>query len=314
MRRRLIIALSLILLVAPHASAQFPERPVRLLVGFGAGGGTDISARLIARSLTETWGRSVVVENRPGADASIATAEIARAKPDGYNLLVTTTALAITPAQQKQTWDPQASFEPITLIGSAHSLVVVHPSLPVHNVKQLIALAKARPGAINFGSSGTGTVPYLATELFMMETGTRMVHVPYKGSGPAGIGILSGETQLLFAAILSVLPHVKAGRLRPIAVTAPKRNAMAPGIPTLDESGLPGFDTATWYGAFAPARTPREIVLKLNEDFVRAIRSPEVRSNLEQQGYSVEGSTPEELAQLVKSDLVKWSKVIRSIR
>lgn len=313
MRKRLIVALSLILLM-PHAAAQFPERPVRLLVGFGAGGGTDISARLIAKSLTEMWGRSVVVENRPGADASIATAEIARAKPDGYNLLVTTTAIAITPAQQKQPWDPQASFEPITLIGSAHSLVVVHPSLPVRSVKELIALAKARPGAITFGSSGTGTVPYLATELFMMETGTRMVHVPYKGSGPAGIGILSGETQLLFAAILSVLPHAKAGRLRPIAVTSPRRNAMVPEIPTLSESGLPGFDTATWYGAFSPAKTPREIVVKLNEDFVKAIRSPEVRSNLEQQGYSVDGSTSEVLAQLVKSDLVKWSKVIKSIK
>jgi tripartite-type tricarboxylate transporter receptor subunit TctC len=310
---RLFIA-SLILLLASRAAAQFPDRTVRFLVGFGAGGGTDISARLIAKSLTETWGRSVVVENRPGADASIATAEIARAKPDGYNLLITTTAIAITPAQQKQMWDPQASFEPITLIGSAHSLVVVHPSLPVYSVKQLIALAKAKPGAITYGSSGTGTVPYLATELFQMETGTRMVHVPYKGSGPAGIGILSGETQLLFAAILSVLPSVKAGRLRPVAVTSPKRNAMVPDIPTLDESGLPGFDTATWYGAFAPARTPRDVVAKLNEDFVRAIRLPEVRSNLEQQGYSVEGTSPEELAKLVKSDLVKWSRVIQSIK
>src|SRR6185295_8024658 len=280
---RALLAFASMLLWVPYAAAQFPERTVRLLVGFGAGGGTDISARLLARSLTETWGRSVVVENRPGADAAIATAEIARAKPDGYNLLVTTTAIAITPAQQKQAWDPQASFEPITLIGSAHSLVVVHPSLPVRTVKELIALAKAKPGAITFGSSGTGTVPYLATELFMMETGTRMVHVPYKGSGPAGIGILSGETQLLFAAILSVLPTVKAGRLRPIAVTSPKRNAMAPGVPTLDESGLPGFDTATWYGAFAPAKTPGEIVQKLNEDFVKAIRAPEVRTNLEQQ-------------------------------
>ena len=157
-------------------------------------------------------------------------------------------------------------------------------------------------------------MPYLATELFMMETGTRMVHIPYKGSGPAGIGILSGETQLLFAAILSVLPTVKAGRLRPIAVTAPKRNALVPEIPTLSESGLPGFDTATWYGTFAPAKTPRELVIKLNEDFVKAIRSPEVRSNLEQQGYGVEGSSPEDLARLVKSDLVKWSRVIRSIK
>jgi tripartite-type tricarboxylate transporter receptor subunit TctC len=313
-RARLAIVLSLTLLWAAHAAAQFPERTVRLLVGFGAGGGTDVSARMIAKSLTETWGRSVVVENRPGADASIATAEIARAKPDGYNLLITTTAIAITPFQQKQNWDPQASFEPVTLIGSSHSLVVVHPSLPVLSVKQLIALARARPGAITYGSSGTGTVPYLATELFQMETGTRMVHVPYKGSGPASIGILSGETQLLFAAILSVLPSAKAGRLRAIAVTSPKRNPLVPEVPTLAESGLPGFDTATWYGAFAPAKTPKEIVMKLNEDLVKAIRSPEVRTNLEQQGYAVEGSSPGELAQLVKSDLVKWSRVIKAIK
>src|SRR5262245_48201545 len=207
-----VIALVMTLLVPP-ATAQFPERTVRLLVGFGAGGGTDISARLIAKSLTETWGKSVVVENRPGADASIASAEIARAKPDGYNLLVTTTAIAITPFQQKQQWDPIASFEPITLVGSGHQLLAVHPSLPVRSVKQLIALAKAKPGEIIYGSSGTGTVPYLATELFALDAGIRMVHVPYKGGGPAVIGILSGETQLMFSAIVPILPSIKAGRL-----------------------------------------------------------------------------------------------------
>jgi tripartite-type tricarboxylate transporter receptor subunit TctC len=313
--RRVNAAMAAAMMVAAvDAAAQFPERPVRLLVGFAVGGGTDISTRVIAKSLTELWGKSVVVENKAGADGSIAAAEIARTKPDGYNVLVTTTAIAITPFQQKQSFDPQTSFEPVTLIGSAHQLVVVHPSLPARSIKQLIALARAKPGAITFGSSGTGTVPYLATELFLMETGTRMVHVPYKGGGPAVIGILSGETQVLFTAILPVLPSVKAGRLRAIGATSPRRHPLVPDIPTLNESGLPGFDTATWYGAFAPAKTPREIVAKLNEDFVRAIRSPEVRSNLEGQGYRVEGSSPEDLAQLVKSDLVKWSKVIRNIR
>ena len=307
-------AASVLILASADIAAQFPERPVRLLVGFPVGGGTDISTRVIAKSLTELWAKSVVVENKAGADGSIAAAEIARTKPDGYNILVTTTAIAITPFQQKQSFDPQTSFEPVTLIGSAQQLVVVHPSLPARSIKQLIALARAKPGAITFGSSGTGTVPYLATELFLMETGTRMVHVPYKGGGPAVIGILSGETQLLFTAILPVFPSVKAGRLRAIGATSPRRHPLLPDVPTLNESGLPGFDTATWYGAFAPAKTPREIVAKLNEDFVRAIRSPEVRSNLEGQGYRVEGSSPEELAQLVKSDLVKWAKVIRNIK
>ena len=307
-------AASVLILASADIAAQFPERPVRLLVGFPVGGGTDNSTRVIAKSLTELWAKSVVVENKAGADGSIAAAEIARTKPDGYNILVTTTAIAITPFQQKQSFDPQTSFEPVTLIGSAQQLVVVHPSLPARSIKQLIALARAKPGAITFGSSGTGTVPYLATELFLMETGTRMVHVPYKGGGPAVIGILSGETQLLFTAILPVFPSVKAGRLRAIGATSPRRHPLLPDVPTLNESGLPGFDTATWYGAFAPAKTPREIVAKLNEDFVRAIRSPEVRSNLEGQGYRVEGSSPEELAQLVKSDLVKWAKVIRNIK
>ncbi len=295
------------------AQAQFPERPVRLLVGFGAGGGTDTSARLIAKSLTEAWGKSVLVENKPGADGDIATVEISRAKPDGYNLLVTTTSIAITPAQRKTGFDPY-SFEPITLIGSSPSLGVVHPSMPVKNIKQLIALAKAKPGAITFGSAGAGTVPYLATELFLQETGTRMVHVPYKGGGPAVIGILSGETQLLFNSTAPLRPHVVAGKLRPIAVTSPKRLSLYPDVPTMIESGLPGFDTKVWFAAFAPAQTPKDIVQRLNQDFVKAIRSPEVRGFLEKQGNTVEGSTPEELAKLVRSDHERWSRVIKNIK
>lgn len=296
------------------AQAPFPDRTVRLLVGFGAGGGTDVAARLIAKFLTEAWGRSVIVENKPGADGDIATVEIARAKPDGYNLLVTTTSISITPAQRKPGFDPYTSFEPITLISSSPSLVVVHPSMPVKSIKQLVALAKARPGWITFGSAGAGTVPYLATELFRQETGTNMVHIGYKGGGPAVIGILSGETQLLFNSTAPLRPHVVAGRLRPIGVTSPKRLALYPEVPTLSESGLPGFDTKVWFAAFAPAQTPKDIVNRLNEDMVKAIRSPEVRGTLEKQGNTVEGSTAEELAQLVKSDFQKWSRVIRNIK
>lgn len=295
--------------------SAFPERTVRLVVGFGAGGGTDIAGRLIAKTLTDMWGRSVVVENKPGADGSIAAAEIAKSKPDGYNLLMTTTAITITPAQQaQQPFDPIASFEPITLVGSSPSLVVVHPSLPVHTLKQLIALARSKPGALSFGSSGTGTVPYLATELFRQRTGTDMVHVPYKGGGPAVVGILSGEVQLLFNSIGPVLPHVKAGKLRPLAVTSPRRQPLVPEVPTMIESGLKGFDTASWYAVFAPAKTPRDLLQKLNVDFVKALQSPDVRSTLEKQGFDATGSSPEELAQLVKSDLATWSRVIRNIK
>ena len=296
------------------ADAPFPERPVRLLVGFGAGGGTDVAARLMAKFLTETWGRSVLVENKPGADGDIATVEIARAKPDGYNLLVTTTSIAITPAQRKVGFDPYTSFEPITLISSSPSLVVVHPSMPVRSVKQLIALAKARPGWITFGSAGAGTVPYLATELFLQETGTRMVHIGYKGGGPAVIGILSGETQLLFNSTAPLRPHVVAGKLRPIAVTSPKRLELYPDIPTMIENGFAGFDTKVWFAAFAPAQTPKDIIVKLNEDMVKAIRSPMVRETLEKQGNTVEGSSADELAKLVRADFARWSRVIKNIK
>ncbi len=302
------------MMMATNVAAQYPDRAVRLLVGFAAGGGTDVSARLIAKSLTEQWGKSVVVENKAGADGNIATAEIARARPDGYNLLVTTTSIVITPVQQKQEYDPYTSFDPITLIGSSPSLAVVHPSMPVKNIKELIALAKAKPGSINFGSAGAGTVPYLATEMFLQETGLRMTHIPYKGGGPAVIGILSGETQLLFNSTAPLRTHVVAGKLRPIAVTAPKRLNIYPEVPTLIESGLPGFDTKVWFAAFAPAQTPKDIIQKLNADFVKAIRSPEVRVTLEKQGNTVEGSTPDELARLVRTDFDRWARVIKNIK
>jgi len=307
-------AIMMVAAAGAAAQGQFPDRPVRLLVGFGAGGGTDVAARLMAKFLTETWGKSVLVENKPGADGDIATVEIARAKPDGYNLLVTTTSIAITPAQRKVGFDPYTSFEPITLISSSPSLVVVHPSMPVKSVKQLIALAKARPGWITFGSAGAGTVPYLATELFLQETGTRMVHIGYKGGGPAVIGILSGETQLLFNSTAPLRPHVVAGKLRPIAVTSPKRLELYPDVPTMIESGLPGFDTKVWFAAFAPAQTPKDVVAKLNEDMVKAIRSPEVRGTLEKQGNTVEGSSADELAKLVRTDFARWSRVIKNIQ
>lgn len=311
-----LVAAAVMAVAAAESAAQspYPDRPVRLLVGFGAGGGTDVAARLIAKFLTESWGKSVIVENKPGADGDIATVEIARARPDGYNLLITTTSIAITPAQRKTAFDPYTSFEPITLISSSPSLIVVHPSMPVKTIKQLVTLAKAKPGAITFGSAGAGTVPYLATELFLQETGTHMVHIPYKGGGPAVIGILSGETQLLFNSTAPLRPHVVAGRLRPIGVTSPKRLVLYPEVPTLIESGLPGFDTKVWFAAFAPAQTPKDIVRKLNEDFVKAVHSPEVRGTLEKQGNTVEGGTAEELAQLVKSDFTRWSRVIRNIK
>ena len=262
------------LMMATNAAAQYPDRAVRLLVGFAAGGGTDVSARLIAKSLTEQWGKSVVVENKAGADGNIATAEIARARPDGYNLLVTTTSIVITPVQQKQEYDPYTSFEPITLIGSSPSLVVVHPSMPVKNIKELIALAKARPGTINFGSAGAGTVPYLATEMFVQETGLRMTHIPYKGGGPAVIGILSGETQLLFNSTAPLRTHVVAGKLRPIAVTAPKRLAGAlVSVPTFKEQGV-DLILQNWAGLFGTKGITRQQIAFWDGAIAASVATP----------------------------------------
>jgi len=298
------------LLWVPYAAAQFPERTVRLLVGFGAGGGTDISARLLARSLTETWGRSVVVENRPGADAAIATAEIARARPDGYNLLVTTTAIAITPAQQKQTWDPQASFEPITLIGSAHSLVVVHPSLPVHSVKELIALAKARPGELNYSTSGTGSSNHLPAELFQYLAGVKLVRINYKGAGPALVGVMSGEAQVMFATATSATPHMASGRVRGLAVTSAKRSALV-NLPTIAESGVPGYDFAGPIGLVAPARTPPAVINRLNQEIVRALRQPHMAKRIMDSGAELVASTPAEYGATIAAEIATWGKVIR---
>ncbi|MCC6531676.1 MAG: tripartite tricarboxylate transporter substrate binding protein [Burkholderiales bacterium] len=298
---------------AAHSLAQdYPSKPVRFIVGFAPGGGTDTLARLAAKGLNETWGQAVVVENRPGADGSIATELTARAAADGYTILMISNAHTITPFQRKLGYDPIHDFAPVTLVASTPNLLLVHPSLPVHSVKELIALAKRRPGELSYASSGAGTSPYLAMELLKQMAGIDMVHVPYKGSAPAVLDLAGGHVQLMFGAISTVLPQVRANRLRAIAVSSTTRISAAPEVPTVAEAGLAGFEARTWYGVLAPAKTPADIVQKLYADIAAVLRRGEVASYLAKAGFDPVGNRPDEFLAIIRADMDKWGKVIRA--
>lgn len=294
-------------------AAIYPERTVRMVVGFSAGGGADILSRLAAKGLTERWKQNFVVENRAGADGSIAATAVARAEADGYTLLVTTSALTITPAFQQQLFNPVTSFEPVVVMGSSPSLLLVHPTLPVYSVQELVALAKSKPGQLTYGSSGTGTIPFLAMELFKDYFGIDMVHVPYKGGGDQLTSLLAGDVQLTFLAIGTTLPFVKAGKMRALAVNSPRRWAQVPDVPTIAEVGMAGFEASTWYGVLAPAKTPRDIVMRLNGEIVSIIRSREGQEAMDRQGFATLVGTPEQFGDLIKADLQRWSGLVKKL-
>ena len=302
------------LVCATQAYAQvYPTKSVRMVVGFGTGGGTDTLARVLSRKLADTWPQSLVVENRPGADGSIATEIVARSPADGYTLVMVSNAHTITPFQRKLAYDPVKDFAPVTLVGSNPQLLLLHPSLPAKNLKELIALAKARPNDMAFASSGTGTSPYLAMELLKSVTGIQLTHVPYKGSGPAVIDLVGGHVQLMFGAVSTTLAQRQNGRLRAIAISSPQRWPALPEIPTVAESGIPGFEASTWYGVMAPAGTPAAIVGKLHTDMATAINAPDIRKHLLDLGMSSLANTPREFADVIRHDMARWGKLIRSL-
>ena len=308
------LALSTALVCATQAHAQaYPAKSVRMVVGFGTGGGTDTLARVLSRKLADTWPQSLVVENRPGADGSIATEIVAKSPADGYTLVMVSNAHTITPFQRKLAYDPVKDFAPVTLVGSNPQLLLLHPSLPAKNLKELTALAKTRPNEMAFASSGTGTSPYLAMELLKSVTGMKLTHVPYKGSGPAVIDLIGGHVQLMFGAVSTTLSHLQNGRLRAIAISSPQRRPALPEIPTVAESGVPGFEASTWYGVLAPAGTPQAIVNKLHADMVAAITAPDVRKPVVDLGISTIASTPREFAEVIQRDMARWGKLIRSL-
>ena len=303
-------------ILAPHAAAAadaYPAKPVRFVVAFPPGGGTDIIARSIAQKLAERIAQQVVVDNRPGAGGNIGTDMVAKSAPDGYTLLMGSAGpLAINASLfGKMPFDPIKDLAPVTLAASTPNVLVVHPALRAATLKELIALAKARPGEINFASSGHGTPAHLAGELFNLMAGVKMVHVPYKGAAPALADLLGGQVQIMFSTMPPALPHVRDGKLRALAVTSAKRSPAAPELPTVDETALPGFEANTWHGVVVPAGTPGAIVARLNREIAAILNLPDVVERFSSQGAEALGSTPEEFAAYIKSETLKWAKVVR---
>ena len=297
---------------APVLAQPYPGKPIRFLVGFAPGGTNDIVARALAQKLTETMGQSVVVENRAGANTAIATELAARAAPDGYTILLTAVGHATNPALMKLPFDPIRDFAFISLAVESQNLVVAHPSFPPKNVQELIVFSNKRPGAINYASSGTGTTVHLSAELFQFMTGVKWVHVPYKGGGPAAIELLAGQTSLMFGNLPTVIQYARGGRLRALAVTGSKRSPAVPDIPTVSESGIPGYEVTNWFGVSAPAKTPRPIVERLHGEIVRALNLPDLRERLTSQGGDPVGNTPEQFTAFIQNEIAKWAKVIQA--
>jgi tripartite-type tricarboxylate transporter receptor subunit TctC len=301
-------------LAASSAHADvYPSRPIRFVVAFPPGGGTDIIARSIAQKLAERLARQVLVDNRPGAGGNIGTDIVAKSAPDGYTMLMGSAGpLAINSSLfASMPFDPQRDLAPVTLAASTPNLLVVHPSLKVATVKELVELARAHPGEINFASSGHGTPAHLAGELFNSMAGVKLVHVPYKGAAPALADLLGGQVQLMFSTMPPALPHVKDGKLRALAVTSAKRSPATPNLPTVDEAALPGFEANTWHGVVLPAGTQLAIIARLNREIVAILHLPEIVERLSSQGAEPVGSTPEEFAAYIRSETKKWAKVVR---
>jgi tripartite-type tricarboxylate transporter receptor subunit TctC len=293
------------------AAEAYPTKPVRMIVPFPAGGGVDIVARSLAPHLTERWKQQVVVDNRPGAGAIIGADVAAKSPADGYTLLLANTAHAINATlHRKLPFDPVRDFAPITLIATQPSVLVVHPSVPAKSVKDLLALARAKPGSLNFASSGSGTPPHLSGAMFSDMTGIDMTHVPYKGAAPALTDLLGGQVQLMFATIISVGPHLQAGRLRPLAVTSAKRSSALPEVPTVAEAGVPGFEATAWFMLMAPAKTPAAITGQLHRDVAQVVKAGELRERFTREGAEPVGSTPDEAARFLKNEIARWGKVI----
>ena len=312
--RRIAFA-SLLASINCNAAAQsYPTGPVRVIVPFPAGGGVDSAGRLLATRLSESFAKSFVIENRGGANGNIGTEVVAKSAKDGYTLLFTGAGLVTNPSLYARVpYDAVKDFDAISLMALGPNVLVVHPSLPVKSVKDLITLAKARPEAVGFAGSGSGSTPHLAGELFNALAGVRMVHVPYRGSGPAMIGLLSGETPVMFLPAINAGPHVKSGRLRAIAVTSTARLSSMPELPTVAESGLKGYESSQWYGVLAPVGTPDDILNTLNQHIVQIMQSTEMKQRLNDDGLVPVGNTRQQFAAHIKTELAKWAEVIKRL-
>jgi tripartite-type tricarboxylate transporter receptor subunit TctC len=308
---RFLVSLLLSAGVSLAYGQSYPSRPVRLVVGFPPGGGTDITARMLAPKLSEYLGQQFVVENRPGATTNIASDLVAKAAPDGHTLLFTTSALAINMSLYKNlTFDALRDFAPVSVFAESPNLLVAHQSAGA-NVRELLAQAKSRPGSMNYSSAGSGTTQHLAGELFKARTGSYIVHIPYKGTAASLTAVIAGEVHFSFANVPAILGHVRSGRLRALAVLAPKRSDLMPDVPTMKEAGVDGVEVSVWYALLAPAATSREIVKVLGDATVRAARSPDLKQKLVDQGAEPVGSTPEEFAKLLREEVARWAEVVK---
>jgi len=315
-----VVTPALALLFCVHAGAQsgakeaaaYPSRPIRFVVPFLAGGPSDVMARTLGQKMNQAWGQTVVVDNRAGAAGIIGADLVAKSAPDGYTLLMAQVGDTISMSlYSKLPYNFERDFAPISLVGQTPFILVTHPALAAKNVQELVALAKAKPGALSFGSGGTGVASHLAGELFKSTAGIDIVHVPYKGQAPATADLLGGQISFMFNNPITSLPHIKAGKMRALAVSTGKRFSGLPDVPTVAESGFAGFDVGFWLGTLAPAGTPRAIIDKLNTEMVKILRMPDVVERLAAMGVEVIGNTPDEFARIIKADVVKWGKVVR---
>ena len=312
LNRNLAAVAVLASLCATAFAQNYPARPIRMILGFAPGGSTDLVARVVAQKMSESWGQQVVVDNRPGANGIIGADLVAKANADGYSLLLSSIGpMAINASLYKMPYDIVADFAPVTYTGNVTNLLVVHPSVAATNVKELIALAKAQPGKLTFGSSGTGGAPHMAVELFRILAKVSVTHVPYKGGGPAMADLVGGQISGSFASMPSSIPFVRAGKLRALAVTAPKRSPVEPTVPTISEAGIPGFSVLDWQGLFTTGKTPPAVVNKLNAEVVRILALPDVVEKLAVAGVEIQTSTPKAWGEFVQSEIAQWSKVVK---
>ncbi len=315
-----VTAVAAVLLVAglacgsAQAQKDYPTKPIRLIVPFAPGGGTDIVARLLAQKLTEAFRQTVIVDNRAGAGGTIGAETAVRATPDGYTAIMMSGSYATNAAIFKLPYDPVNDIMPMGLVGDTAFLVTLHPALPIKSVGELIAYARAKPGALNYGSSGTGGIAHLAGELFDLLAATKMTHVPYKGTGPALNDLLGGQIQLIFGSAPSTIPLVHANRLRAIAVTTTKRSAALPDLPTVAEAGVPGYEVVLWYGVLGPKGLPKTIVARWNAEIRLATKLPDMKQRLVSEGFNIDDSPPEVFQAVLKRDVAKWTKVVRDAK
>ena len=312
---RIVLMTTASLMAAPLAAQPYPSKPVRLIINFPPGGPTDIMGRLAADALSKAWGAQVIADNRAGAGGNIGFELCAKSPPDGYTLCMMTVAQSIAPSvYARLAFDPLRDFTPVTMLAILPSLLLVHPSVPAKNVRELTALAKAKPGALTYGSTGNGTSPHMMMEMYKALAGINLVHVPYKGASPAMIDQISGQIEVAFSTAIAALPFVQQGKVRAIAVTTRDRFPPLPELPTMEQSGVKGFDASSWNGIVMPAATPRDIVAKINAELVKMLKTPEMKEKILQQGGIAGGNSPEEFSAFIKAEVEKWARVAQAAK